>query len=142
MLVTKGSVGDARALKWLLKNFELVSGLSVNFEKSNVFGINMEDNSLQAAARELGCAVGRLPIPYLGLKVGGQLAGVWGWVDVVDKVRGRLRRWDTVSLSFGEHCTIVKSVLSAIPLYYMSFIPIPKQVVNQIKSLQCRFLWE
>lgn len=42
--------------------FELVSRLSVNFEKSNVVGINMDDESVEAAARELGCAAGRLPI--------------------------------------------------------------------------------
>lgn len=37
--------------------------------------------------------------------------------------------------------TIINSVLSAMPINTMSFLPIPKTVVKQLQSLQCNFLW-
>lgn len=41
----------------------------------------------------------------------------------------------------GGRITIVNSVLTAMPLYNMSFLPMPKTVVNQTKAMQCNFLW-
>lgn len=37
--------------------------------------------------------------------------------------------------------TIVKSVLSSIPIYNMSFLPLPKKVASQFRSLLCNFIW-
>lgn len=39
IFVDKGSVDKARAVKWLLKIFKVISGLKVNFDKSHVFGV-------------------------------------------------------------------------------------------------------
>lgn len=44
-------------------------------------------------------------------------------------------------LSLGGRITLAKSVLSATPLYNMSFLPLPKKVANQLRSAHCRFLW-
>lgn len=41
----------------------------------------------------------------------------------------------------GGRITIIKSILTGMPLYNMSFLPVPKVVANQLKSLQCKFLW-
>lgn len=37
--------------------------------------------------------------------------------------------------------TLLKSVLSSIPLYYLSFFPAPKKVIRKITRLQHNFLW-
>lgn len=53
----------------------------------------------------LRCRVGDWPIgpiPCLGLKVRGRVKGTEAWKGVIDRVRGRLKRWDTKSLSLGE----------------------------------------
>lgn len=57
----------------LLKNFEVASGLVVNFEKCQAFKVNVRREELVEMAEELGCQCGELPIPNLGLKVGGRL---------------------------------------------------------------------
>lgn len=91
--------------------------------------------------RVLGCKEGRFPIPYLGIKAGGWVGGMEGWKEVVEKIKGILRHWDTSTLSLGWRITIIKSILAAVPLYHMSFLPLPKKIVCQIRSLQCSFLW-
>lgn len=37
--------------------------------------------------------------------------------------------------------TIVKSILSSMPLYMLSFSKLPKKIENLLRSLQCNFLW-
>lgn len=141
LFVVEGSTGNAEAIKWILKNFELISGLKVNFEKSSVFGINLDSQKMDEVAGILGCKVGSLPLPYLGLKVGGRINGIEGWSEVVERFKGRLRGWNAQSLSMGGRVTIINSILTALPLFCMSFLPLPKKVANQLSSLQRNFLW-
>lgn len=64
-----GNEDNAKAVKWLLRNFEVLSGLAVNFEKCNVCEVNVEREELDRVVGILGCRVGEFPIPYVGLKV-------------------------------------------------------------------------
>lgn len=70
VFVVEGTKENATALKWILKCFELLSGLLVNFDKSKVFGVNIEREKLGDIANILGCTVGEGTVPYLGMKVG------------------------------------------------------------------------
>jgi hypothetical protein len=58
------------ALKAILRGFEMVSGLKVNFWKSNIMGVNVSQDFLLLASTFLNCRVGRVPFKYLGLPVG------------------------------------------------------------------------
>lgn len=75
MFILDGDVENAKAIRMLLNNFELASGLSVNFDKCWVFGINMEREELEEMAKRMGCKIRYLLIPYLGMKVGGAVGG-------------------------------------------------------------------
>lgn len=68
-----------------------MSGLSVNFDKSNAYGVNIDREGLEDLVEDWGCNVGTLPIPYLGLKIGGRLNGIEGWNEVVEKIKRKLR---------------------------------------------------
>ncbi|KAL6586447.1 hypothetical protein OROMI_001435 [Orobanche minor] len=137
----EGNETNARAVRLLLMNFEAISGLSVNYDKCYVYGLNIHNENLERVAREWGCKVGEFPFSYLGTKVGGRINGVAAWADVVERVTGRLRRWDPKSISLGGRVTLVKSVLSSIPRYILSLLEMPKQVEKKMRSLQCNFLW-
>jgi hypothetical protein len=58
------------ALKTILRCFEFVSGLKVNFSKSSVMGVNAGDEFLCLAERFLYCSVVTVPFTYLGSHVG------------------------------------------------------------------------
>lgn len=119
----------------------LVSGLSVNFEKSCLYGINLDRERVEEMTKGWGCKVRVIPIPYLGMKVGGRINRAEGWADVVEKVKGRVKKWDAKRMSMGGKITVIKSILSTIPIYNMSFLPLPKLVEKRIKSIQHNFLW-
>ncbi|XP_016173899.1 uncharacterized protein LOC107616456 [Arachis ipaensis] len=53
--------------KRLLRCFELMSGLSINFDKSNLILVNCEQGWVMDMCGLLGCAEVALPVRYLGI---------------------------------------------------------------------------
>ena len=64
--------------------FEGLSGLKINFEKSELISLGRVEN-MEFLAEAFGCQVGSLP-PYLGLLLGAPFKFVTVW----DNVRERL----------------------------------------------------
>ncbi|XP_028112042.1 uncharacterized protein LOC114310295 [Camellia sinensis] len=58
---------EIMAIKRILRCFELMSGLKINFHKSKVCGIGIEDDLVKAFAKMLNCLTQKLPLNYLGL---------------------------------------------------------------------------
>ena len=52
--------------KRILDCFGLMSGLSINFEKSAIIPLNCPDHRVRSLKRRLRCAVAKLPIRYFG----------------------------------------------------------------------------
>lgn len=128
-------------VKCLLRNFEVTSGLTVNFNKCCLFGINVDQEQMSEMAPVLSCRIDSLPINYLGMKLGGSIWKVVDWFFLVEKVQKRLNNWAGRHISFTCRVTLINFVLSAVPLYQLSFAPIPITILNMIKSIQFRFLW-
>ncbi|XP_072054792.1 uncharacterized mitochondrial protein AtMg01250-like [Arachis hypogaea] len=55
--------------KKLLWCFELMSGLSINFDKSNLISINCEQEQVAHVCVLLGCKEAVLPVRYLGISL-------------------------------------------------------------------------
>ncbi|CAN1135074.1 LINE-1 retrotransposable element ORF2 protein, partial [Linum perenne] len=135
---------DEQQVKVLLATlvcFETVSGLRVNYHKSCMFPVGEVANALRFADL-FGCGVGSFPSTYLGLPLGAYAKSKALWDPVVSCVTKRLSSWKARLMSFGGRLTLVKSVLSCLPIYYMSLFKAPASVIKQIERMQCRFLWE
>lgn len=70
ILVSEMSIQNARALKGILRNFELAAGLRVNFHKNRLLGIKANQGVVELAASILNCKVGALPLKFLSILVG------------------------------------------------------------------------
>ena len=62
----------------------------INLTKSQLLGINLEDNVILEKAIFIGCGVGQWPLQYLGLPLGGNPCTKLFWEPVVRKVKKRL----------------------------------------------------
>ena len=82
-----------------------------------------------------------LPFKYLGMLIGGNPRRIEFWNPVVDKIKTRLSRWRGKMLSLAGRICLIKSVISALPLFYFSFFKAPIVVRNHIRRIQARFLW-
>jgi len=58
-------------MKAALLLFESISGLKVNFNKSMLFEVSVNDSWLHEAASVMRCNHGLPPFMYLGLPIGG-----------------------------------------------------------------------
>ncbi|XP_057739799.1 uncharacterized protein LOC130956860 [Arachis stenosperma] len=54
----------------ILRCFELMSGLSVNFDKSSLIPVNCDDQWVQRMCSVLDCKEASLPVKYLGISLG------------------------------------------------------------------------
>jgi len=81
---------NVRALRAALVLFENMLGLKVNYHKSMLFDINIEDSWLFEAVSILSCTIGRFPFTYLGLPIGGDPRRLNFWDPIIDRLRSRL----------------------------------------------------
>ncbi len=63
------------------------------------------------------------------------------WDGVLERVKSRLGRWKGRFLLLAGRVCLIKSVLSAIPLFYLSVYKLPVAVLKEFEKVQRRFLW-
>ncbi|XP_028074331.1 uncharacterized protein LOC114276709 [Camellia sinensis] len=129
------------AIKRILRCFEVISGLRINFSKSVVCGVGVAEVEVDEFARKLNCLSTKLPLKYLGLPLGASPSRRLTWRPVVENFKKKLTGWKRRVLSFAGRVTLIKSVLSALPVYYMSLFKIPACVAKELDRIQASFLW-
>ncbi|GJT84697.1 hypothetical protein Tco_1066414 [Tanacetum coccineum] len=70
IITTEWNPGDLDNIIRVLHVFYLASGLKININKSNIYGIGVSDDEVSNMARNSGCAAGSFPFTYLGLPIG------------------------------------------------------------------------
>jgi len=136
----KANIKSVINIKVMLSCFELVSGLKVNLLKSRIGGVGVEQMEILSSASVLNCEIMRTPFKYLGLPVGGCHKRGEFWDEMVNKVKSILGRWKGRYISMAGRICLIKSVLSSIPLFYLSLFKILSNVLKKIVNLQRNFL--
>ncbi|GKV52014.1 hypothetical protein SLEP1_g58623 [Rubroshorea leprosula] len=139
-------IGDATernvwAVKAMMRTFELVSGLRINYSKSQLLSINVEKDWRERMADLPNCTVGEFPFKYLGIPVGGNLRRLAIWCPLMERCRNRLSLWNGQFLSFGGRIALINSMLSSLPVFLLSMYKIPRGVIEEIDTIRRRFLW-
>ncbi|GAU18465.1 hypothetical protein TSUD_366480 [Trifolium subterraneum] len=141
IIVGEGNWDNLWTIKTVLRSFEIVSGLKVNFHKSKLYGINIDEHFLSASSAFLHCEVESIPFRFLGIPVGSNPRRRATWSPIVDSMKRRLCAWNGRNLSIGGRVTLLNSVLSSLPLYFFSFYKAPVSVIKELVSIQRTFLW-
>ncbi|GKV52388.1 hypothetical protein SLEP1_g58974 [Rubroshorea leprosula] len=111
VILGKANSESSFTVKTILRWFELMSGLRINFGKSNVFGFNVAPRWIKGAASALHCGVGETPFMYLGMPVGGKSGSKKMWDPVLHKFQAKLAVWKSAVLSAGGRLTLLNSVV-------------------------------
>ncbi|WJX49459.1 hypothetical protein P8452_35893 [Trifolium repens] len=141
LCIGEASVENLWSLKAILRGFERASGLKVNFWKSSLMGIHVENNFMEMASTFLNCIRGSIPFKYLGLPVGANPRKMATWEPMVEKIRSKLNSWENKHISFGGRLVLINSVLNSIPIFYMSLMKMLVQVRKKVIRIQRDFLW-
>lgn len=108
--------------------FSQSTGLHVNYHKSALLPINIDQGHLQTLADSIGCKVGSLPFTYLGLPVGTTKPRI---IDLMTLVYNMERRLFSSSsfLAQGGRLQYLNSALSSVPhfssavwIYHQGFL--------------------
>jgi hypothetical protein len=141
LCIGEASFANLWSLKAILRAFELVSGLKVNFWKSCVMGINVSNDFIRLASLFLNSKIGSVPFKYLGLPVGANPRRASTWEPMVTALRKRLEAWGNNYVSLGGRIILLNAVLNAIPIFFLSFMKILVAVWKKVRRIQRDFLW-
>lgn len=127
-------------LRGLLRPFSDSTGLHVNFNKSFLVPVSMDNNRASHLANTFGCQVGSMPFTYLGLPLGTTKPSLLEFTPIISKIE---RRLSGISKYFSYHVrlTLVNSVFSALPTFFMCSLKLPPQVIKQIDVFRKHCLW-
>ncbi|GJW62013.1 hypothetical protein Tco_0111348 [Tanacetum coccineum] len=117
IITTEWNPCDLDNIIRVLHVFYLASGLKININKSNIYGIGVSEDEVSNMARNYGCAAGSFPFTYLGLPIG----------STMNRIGGRL--------------TLIKAVLCSLGIYYLSIFKASEIILKSLESLRAKFFW-
>jgi mannosylglycoprotein endo-beta-mannosidase len=141
-LFIEGDVDQAKNLKLVLNTFEKLSGLKINFHKSEVYGFGSAKERVREFEQIFGCKEGSLPFKYLGIPMNTHKIANKDWGTVEERFQKNLSSWKGKLLSAGGRLVLINSVLSSLPMFMMSFLRIPKGVLKRLDYYRSRFYWQ
>ena len=127
----------------LLYLYEVMSGLKINFSKSEVILINGDDSKCLQYAELFNCQIGTFPIRYLGVPVSPYRLHVKDWTPLLEKKNERkLQTWKGSPLSIAGRTTLINSSLSSSFIYHMYIYLLPKTIVDSLDKQRRQFFWQ
>ena len=141
ILFIQNDLAKANNLKIVLSCFEQVSGMKINYTKSELIPIGMEAEEFSPFATILGCSVGSFPIKYLGIPLHHDKLRREDVQPLVDKILKRMAGWRGKLLSYAGRILLIKTCLASIPIYLLSFFKFPKWALDLINTQMAHCLW-
>lgn len=142
-LLAKANHSNCTTIKSILDDFCTASGQLVNLQKSKVFFSKRVPNG---TCDELSLFLGIPPTPNLGNYLGFPLVhhqlNKNTFFFLIDKVKKRLSSWKSHLLSMAGRVTLIKSVMSSLPNYYMQCMALPEftcHLLDKINRLPLGF---
>lgn len=135
------SRADVDSLITLLENFGRATGLQVNLSKSSMVPIRCENIDLQDVLNNFNGKRTGFPITYLGLPLTIGRIKRAHLQPVMDKLHSRLAGWKGKLLQHVGRKTLVSSVLTSIPTYFLTALKPPKNFLHDMDKIRKRFLW-
>jgi hypothetical protein len=127
-------------LKGLLRSFADSTGLRVNYTKSFLVPINVDERKALHLAQTIGCQVAAMSFTYLGLPLGTTRPSVEEFFPLVNKIERRMMGMSKM-LSYQGKLILINSVLSALPTFYMCALKIPISILEQVDKYRKHSLW-
>ncbi|KAJ3689098.1 hypothetical protein LUZ61_018262 [Rhynchospora tenuis] len=135
----KGSA--VQTLKEVLTVFSEVSGILLNFNKCSLLPFNLSDSSINSITTVLQVSSTEFPLKYLGLPLTLHKPDRFAYQQIIDKLQRKLAGWKSSLLTRAGRVMLTSSVLSSIPVYFMSVFKLPAWVIKAIDRIRRNFIW-
>ena len=129
-------------MKLILCMFEQLSGLKINFHKSELFCFGKAKEDEDQYRNLFGCESGSYPFRYLGIPIHFRKLKNSEWKSIEDRFEKKLASWAGKLLSYGDRLILINSVLSSLPMFMFSFFEVPIGVRKRMDYFRSRFFWQ
>jgi len=126
----------------ILDIFGEALGLKTNLGKSCIIPIQCRDDTLAEVSNTLPCTVSEFPCTYLGLPISNKKLSKAALMPWVEKIADKLPSWKAALMNRAGRATLVRYVLSTIPVYLLVAINVPKWFIKLINKFRKGFLWK
>eukprot|EP00253_Pinus_taeda_P006554 PITA_06554 len=144
LIFLNGCLGDIASLQNIFALFQQATGMQINESKSTISAVGCSQQESVYASRRFPFTTLTLAdgIKYLGcrLKPLGYRIADWTWL--IAKVEKILLIWYHRYLSRAGRLTLIKAVIEATPVYWMTLAWIPRGILNRLQNICARFLWK
>lgn len=130
-----------RGINIVLSIFELLSGLKINFSKSQLYAAKNSD-CIEEWVSELQCDRGKWPIQYLGTSIGSSPYKTKFWLPLLKKIRTKFTKWKCKNLNKASRSTLIKATINILPVHWFSLFRAPKKVISSIEKTKRSFFWQ
>ena len=140
------SLQDLKSIKellWLLKYSEQFTSLKVNYEKSEICGIGSKKGVMGAFSNITSVDIVNDTVKILGChhSYNKQLADDRNFLDTVANIQSVLNLWSWRELSLPGKIQIFKTLGISKIQYLASMSHVPDRIIEELKTIQSRFLW-
>jgi hypothetical protein len=129
-------------MKLILCIFEQLSGLKINFHKSEIFTFGKAKDTEDQYRHIFGCESGSLPLKYLGIPVHYRTLRNAEWNPTENRFASKLGGWRSKLLSYGDRLVLINSVHTSLPMFMLSFLKIPVGVRKRLDFYRSNFFWQ
>jgi hypothetical protein len=114
-------------MKLILRFFEELSGLKINFHKNEIFYFGKAKEEEEQYKQLFGCESGSFPLRYLGIPIHYRKLKNYEWNPVECRFERKLGSLAGKLLSFGDRLVLINSFLTSLPMFMLSFFDLPKR---------------
>ena len=126
----------------ILEMFGAAFGLMVNLNKCAVYPISCDGINVSEVMQAFPCSVREFPCSYLGLPLHTRPLRRVDIQPLIDKIANRLPSWKARLINKAGRLKLVNTVLSSMPVYFMTVFDIKKWAIKKIDKLRRGFLWK
>jgi hypothetical protein len=142
ILFMEHDLAKADNMKLILALFEQLSGLKINFHKSEIFCFGKAKDEEHNYTTIFGCEVGSLPFKYFGIPIHYRTLMNKEWKPIEDRFEKKLTSWLGKLLSYGDRLVQINSVLSSVSMFLLSFFVIRTGVRKRVDFYRSRLFWQ
>jgi hypothetical protein len=129
-------------MKLILCFFKQLSGLKINYHKSEIFCFGKAKDEEDNYRNIFGCEVDSLLFKYLEIPIHYRRLLSKEWKLIEDHFERKLTSRLVKLLSYGDRLVLINSILSSLPMFLLSFFEIPKGVRKRLDFYRSRFFWQ
>ena len=140
LILMQADATQLHCLKALLHTFADATGLKVNYNKSNLISINVNDEKMEILTNTPNCKKGSFPFNYLGMPLGLFKPTMEQCLPLVSRVARKLVGLSSFMTLAGT-LLLVKSVLNSLIIYFMGCLDVPVTIKTQVIKYLRHCIW-